>query len=557
MAETSTNKVVFGRRTFLKGSLAASALLALSACKKGDDKATSAGGKKGGTLRWYISNPKSIDPYNMQESEGTIVGYQLFDGLTNWDYDKSELVSLCAEKWEASKDATEFTFTLKKGIKFHNGDEVDSQSFKRGWERICNPKTDKTPSAISYHLALVEGYDDLVAGKSDKLPGLSCPDKYTFKVKLSAPYADFPIVCSHPALVPVPEVALKDFQTFFLAPIGNGPFKMDGKWVDGQHISLKRFDDYYGDKPLLDGIYFNIQKDLETAFREFEAGNLDYAAIPTARLKETIKKYGEAEKKGYAVSPKHQTITGDNTAIYYIFFNNKKAPFNDPELRRALSLAVNRQSICDKLFEGTRKPAGGVIPPAIAGYEQNSWKYSHYDRAEAEKILDAKYPKDANGKRNIKVSLTFNLDGGHKDIMESVMSDWKALGVDVTPDTKDWSTCLADYQAFKSEAGRLGWNADYPIIDNFVYPLFYSKSGDNLSGFNDPEIDKLINDARSIVDVKERIAAFQKINRKIGEAAPLIPIMFYKFGRVVSDKVKTLTMRPDGNVNMEKTELVG
>ena len=277
------------RRTFVKGGLAASAMAALAACGKkgGDTSAASGSAAEGGTLSYYINNPSAIDPYDLEEDQGMMVGYQLFDALTTYDFTKNELVGLAAESWDVNDAADEFTFHLVKGAKFHDGTTVTSKSFKQGWERILNPNTStEHASAIGYHLAMVDGYSELSAGEADELRGVTCPDDDTLVVKLSQPYADFPYVCMHPALSPVPDCALEDFDTFFFAPVGNGPFKMDGKWEDGQQINLVRFDDYsYGEKAKLDGVHFNIQKDVQTAYTEFQAGNLDVAQVPTTQLK--------------------------------------------------------------------------------------------------------------------------------------------------------------------------------------------------------------------------------------------------------------------------------
>lgn len=164
----------------------------------------------------------------------------------------------------------------------------------------------------------------------------------------------------HPALSPVPDCALEDFDTFFFAPVGNGPFKMDGKWEDGQQINLVRFDDYsYGEKAKLDGIHFNIQKDVQTAYTEFQAGNLDVAQVPTTQLKDAISQYGESED-GYTPPRAREVLTGDELSIYYLMLNVNDEQLKDKDLRHALSLAINRQAICDTVFEGTREPAGAA-----------------------------------------------------------------------------------------------------------------------------------------------------------------------------------------------------
>ena len=238
------------RRHFVGGALAASTLAVLAGCGQkggapaGGSGSAAAGGATGGTLRYYINNPVSIDPYNLMEDQGTQVGFQLFDSLTQFDFENEEIKPLACDSWDVNDDATEFTFHLKEGTKFHNGDTVVAADWKRGWERILNPDTNpESPSGIGYHLAMVDGYDAFIAGEAEELTGVTCPDDNTLVVKLAYAYADFPYVVSHPALAPVPAVALDDFQTFFRSPIGNSQVQ-DGRQLGGrpvhQHRPLRR-----------------------------------------------------------------------------------------------------------------------------------------------------------------------------------------------------------------------------------------------------------------------------------------------------------------------------
>lgn len=547
------------RRTFVKGGLAASAMAALAACGKkgGDTSAASGSAAEGGTLNYYINNPSAIDPYDLEEDQGMMVGYQLFDALTTYDFTKSELVGLAAESWDVNDAADEFTFHLVKGAKFHDGTTVTSKSFKQGWERILNPNTStEHASAIGYHLAMVDGYSELSAGEADELKGVTCPDDDTLVVKLSQPYADFPYVCMHPALSPVPDCALEDFDTFFFAPVGNGPFKMDGKWEDGQQINLVRFDDYsYGEKAKLDGIHFNIQKDVQTAYTEFQAGNLDVAQVPTTQLKDAISQYGESED-GYTATTGKEVLTGDELSIYYLMLNVNDEQLKDKDLRHALSLAINRQAICDTVFEGTREPAGGIVPPGIKGYVENEWADSRYDVDAAKKILDEKYPADANGKRNLSIALTYNLDGDHKAVMEMVMADWSALGIETSSNTAEWASILSNtYPNADFQVGRLGWIADYPIMDNFLYPLFVTGGDNNYGQYSNADVDKGLLEARAIASDDDRVAKYQEVDKLIAEDMPVIPLFYYKHQMVCSQRVKSLYMDPQKLCDMSTVEL--
>ena len=196
----TTNHMMMGRRAFVGGTLATGALAALAACGKKGGSDAGSGAAGGATINFYINNPVCIDPYNTQESEGTQVEFQLFDSLTTYDFEAKELKGLVADSWEANDDATQFTFHLKSGTKFHNGETVTSKSFKYGWERICNPETNPgSPSVISYHLSFVKGYDEMLDGSATELSGVTCPDDDTLVVELTSALADFPYVCSHPA----------------------------------------------------------------------------------------------------------------------------------------------------------------------------------------------------------------------------------------------------------------------------------------------------------------------------------------------------------------------
>ena len=153
-------------------------------------------------------------------------------------------------------------------------------------------------------------------------------------------------------------------------------------------------------------------------------------------------------------------------------------------------MAINRQAICDTLFHGSRTPADNIVPPGIDGYEEGAWQYSKYDVEAAKAILDEHYPADADGNRGLELTITSNQDGGHKEVMDSIISDLAAVGISCVADTPDWATVLDRYQKLDYQFGRLGWVADYPIMDNFLYPLFYTGNGDNRAGYSNPTVDE-------------------------------------------------------------------
>ncbi len=547
------------RRTFVQGGLAASALAALAACGKKNDAAGSAasggaaaGAAGGKVLKYFITNPVAIDPYNTQETQGTQVEHVLFDALTGFDWDKKEVVPKAAESWEPNADATEFTFHLVKGAKFHNGDPVDAASFKRGWERICDPNM-ATPSEIRYHLDPVVGAKEMGEGKAKEITGMEVVDDTTLKIKLVSPMAEFPYICAHPALAPVPQAALDDPAKFLVAPIGNGPFKMEGEWVSDQYINLVRFDDYYGQKAKIDGIYFSIQKDPSTAFREFEAGNLDFTDIPAGRINEMKSKYGESADT-YTSTPGKQVLTGLEAGVYWLTVNLEDEVMKDLTLRQAISLAVNRQNIVDTVFEGTRTPATSVFPPVIDDDPSNAWEFCRYDKEAAIKLLDSKYPADANGKRGIKITLSYNSGGDHENIMSCVQGDLEAVGIEVTQSSLEWGAYLQAMSDGTVQIGRMGWNADFPNMDNFIFPNFLTTSENNYSKYKNAKLDEGLVDARKTMDEGERKAKYRALNQLIAADLPVIPLMFYAHNNIASDRMASLYHDPQTKTDFAAAE---
>jgi len=406
--------------------------------------------QKGGTMSFYIGEPAYIDPYNGQETEGVQVIQAVFDSLTTFDdLDPTKVLPAAAESWEPNADATVWTFKLNPNGKFSDGTPVTANDFVYSWNRICNPNTVNTatgkpdPSIISYHLGFVQGFDDVASGKAETLSGIKAVDDLTFEVTLSQPFADFEYVVAHPSLAPVPQKFVEEGVPTGSAettiaygemPIGNGPFKLAEPWKHNQFIKVVANDNFAtGDAPYLDGVDFKIFKDPETAYTEFEAGTLDFTQIGEGKIKDAVAKYGEAPD-GYTVNPGEQVLLGPENATYYLIFNMKSKPFDNPDLRKAVSLAVNRQAICDTVFEGTRDPADNILPPKIAGYVKGAWVDSKYDPEAAKQALaDAGYPE---GKGLDTVTLSFNSGGGHEKITDSAerVSKYEEINTTVQAD---------------------------------------------------------------------------------------------------------------------------
>jgi len=534
------------KRVWLAVALAvllAMAAWALVAC--GDDESVGDGGSgeavKGGTLNVYIGDPSHIDPMLAFESEGIQVDHALFEALTQFNYKTSVVEPCVAESWEANDDATVFTFHLKKGTKFHNGREVVAADFKYQWERLSNPANE---SLYGYLLSMVKGFDEMQAEENPatELSGVKVIDDYTLEVTLAYSYAEFPYVVGFPDTAPVPkEEVEKDPAAFALMPVGNGPFKMAEPWAAGQYIKVVRFEDYSGTKPNIDGINFMIYADLNTAFLDFKAGTIDWTQIPTGQYKDTVATYGLSDD-GMTANPGKQVQNAPELGIYEIIMNNQDEVFKNADLRRAVSLAINRQAICDIAYEGIRKPASSIVPAGLPGYEENAWQYNHYDvEAAKEMLAKAGFP---NGKGLPALKLAFNSGAGHEQTMQLIQADLDKIGIKAEFDTSDGPTYWDKVDKGTYQIGRSGWSVDYPTIDNMIHPLFFSSAGQNFSKYNNPAVDEGILAARKIVDDDERLKAAQAVVKMIGDDSPEIAICTYAHSRVTSARVHNLVYSP-------------
>lgn len=534
------------RRRFLEGGITVASAAALTSVLSGCMKkaADNVSAEENAELDYFIANPSCIDPYNSGDVYGNMVARQIFDPLLEYDFQEKKLVPIAAESLPTIEECgRRFIYKLKKDRTFHNGEPVNAASFVRSWTRMVNPKTGESPSAVAYYLKLVKGYDALVAGHTANFAGLSAPDDYTFIVELTAPFQDFPMITTLMCTAPVPEVALQDFRSFYQKPIGNGAYEMDEPWQDGEYVRVKAFEGYKGAKPNIKRINFAIFQDAETAFRDFQAGDIDVCDIPTAQVREAEAIYGTSQD-GYVIKPGHQVVLGDQPSVYYLSLNLSNKALSDVNVRRGLSLAIDREAIVNTLFEGNRTPAGNLCPPGVEGYLEDQWPYSHFDREEAEKLLDLKHPRDANGMRDLSFEIVYNQDGYNKEVMEALQTQFKEVGVSLTLVQKEWAAFVSSVRSADFEISRNGWIAEYPSIDNILYSLCYTGNTDNLPHYSNPKVDANITKARSLPNEATRLALYEETNRLVGEDVPYIPIFFYKLSKVGSARIKYAYISP-------------
>ncbi|MDI3480924.1 MAG: peptide/nickel transport system substrate-binding protein [Tepidanaerobacteraceae bacterium] len=501
-----------------------------------------------------MANPRNLDPVFATDTSSSRIIYQIFETLVDYDKD-GNVQPLLAESWDVSPDKKTYTFHLRKGVHFHKtvagepttngGREVTADDWVWTFNYILNPDTN---SPRAYFLDMIKGYKDYQDKKTDHIAGISKVDDYTLKIEIDYPFAPFlsVLACNTFSVLPREDVEKYGKEQFNFHPVGTGPFKFE-KWIQDDKIVLSRNDNYWQkDKngnqlPYLDGLEFRVITDLAMEWTEFELGNVD-------QIEEVADPYyAEAKaKKGFQETAE--------PATYFYCFNLQKPPFKDNKaLRQAFNYAIDRKALIDIVRNGRALPATGVLPPGIMGYDENIQPKYTYDLEKAKALL-----KEAGYPDGIKVELVYNTSDTHKSIAEALQAQLKNAGIDVSLKNIDWSALLDAADKMEIPFFRMGWTADYPDPDNFLYVLLNSANigaRGNYSGFNNKKFDELTNQARIEIDQAKRTELYKQAEAIAREEAPWLFIYHYTDHMLVQDYVKNAVKPFMGEYTMKYTQV--
>ena len=480
-------------------------------------------------------DPEHIDPALATTVQSAQPGHLLWDGLTETDYRTGELKPMVAERWESNDDATVWTFTLRPGITFSNGDPVLPSDFKYGWERVV---TRSMASSLSYHLtenARIKGAKEMLEGDGTELTGVRADDaNLTLTVELEAPLGILPTVMSHLVFSPMNRRTVSQVadQTAYEQDvmIGNGPYRMAERWEHGRSITLVRNDTYWGglngDKAYLDRIEFRISRDVNAAYMEFESGQGQTAYIPAGR--------GADARARYGGNISDRPLLG----VYYWAFNMRDPVVGGPEnakLRQAIALAIDRRAIVETVYSGTRRVATGFTPPGIPGYREGLSDFPERDMTRARQLLEEWERQTGKRAASLEpIDVNFSAGGGHELVATLIQANLSDLGIEATPDSRDSTTYFSQMRRGEGQFLRAGWFWDYVAYDNGLFPVFDSGAigGDNLALYQNPRFDAAIDDARRHRDAAA-IPIYQGAEEIVlNEDAAVVPLNWYT-GQIV------------------------
>jgi oligopeptide transport system substrate-binding protein len=527
------------------------AALLLGACgsssSSGSSSPSSAGTPKpGGTYVYPIgADPLSIEPLNLQEADAAQITHQVFQGLYVLQVQPNGTTTAVpdlAEKTVMSSDAKTFTFTIKKGVMFAApvNREVTAQDFIDSWNYVLDPANKSVLS--SYLFQNLAGLDPKTgyAYANKPLSSLKLIDKYTFQVTLKSPFSQFPVTLVNDVakVFPVDYAKKVGLKAFAEKPVGTGPYMVQS-WSHNKQVTLVKNADYWNKTTSgnsataghVDEIDFPIYHDISTEYLAFQKGAVDFSAVPPgswiAAQNLANVKNGTWTAKAYA-----------NTGVYFYGVSYNKPMLggsaNQP-IRAALNLAADRQAISQVINQGVSIPSDEIVPVTIPGYKAGLNPYATNPsaaQAELDKFTGT-LPKN--------IPIWFNSGAGHDKIAQALIAGWQKAMPSLTfklngIETNAYWTALNENKP--PALFRMGWVADYPSIDNFIY-LFTTKGGSygSYTWYSNKQVDALFNQARAAQDVNQSYNLYNEAQKLILQDAPSIPLYTYRDARLTNNRI--------------------
>ena len=479
-------------------------------------------------------DPETFDPALNSAVDGGNMILHAFEGLLTLD-ENGQLKEGQTESWETSEDGLTWTFHLRDGLKWSDGTDLTAKDFVYSWQRVCDPNV-AAPYAETV-LGMVKGYDEAIAGDITKLD-VQAPDEKTVVVNLAHPCSYFGELAAFATLNPVQQATVEAngdaWATSADTYISNGPFMMT-EWVPGSHITFSKNPNYWNAEAIkLDKLEFELIEDSNAAYSAYTSGEVDMIKdVPTEEIPSL------QGNDDFHVEP----IIG----TYYVSLNLQKEYFQDARVRKALSLAIDRNYVANTLMQGTYSPASSIVGPGWLDTDGSSFAENanggtpyidndNFDAnlEEAKKLLEeAGYP---NGEGFPQIEYTTNDAGYHKVVAEYLQQAWAAIGIDLKVNIVEWASFTPMRRNGEFDIARNGWVGDYTDPSN-ILELFCTTNGNNDGKYTNADFDAAIEDSRVTTDATTRSADLHKAEDLLMEDAGCIPIAYYNDFWLQSSKI--------------------
>ena len=464
------------------------------------------------------SEPSSLDPHKVESDVENNIISDLFEGLVSVS-PTGEIEPRLAEKWE-NKDNTVWTFHLRPGVTWSDGTAITAQDIVWSWQRLVSPLTASPYASYPGNMHIVNGAEIAQGKKAPETLGVKALDDATFEVTLTQPNAAFLAMLAHPSLVPLDKVLISRYGDKWTKPehmVTSGPYKLS-QWVVNERIVAERNPRYWDNAHTVINKVTYLPISSETAdVNRYKAGEIDIVyTVPINQFAQLKKTMGD------------QLDVSPQLATYYYEFNTTRPPFNDPRVRRALNMALDKDIIAEKVLGQGQRPAWLISQPDIGGVKLHNPEYASWPRekriAEAKKLLsEAGY----NETHPLVFNLLYNTSESHQRIAIAASSMWKKnLGVEAKLQNQEWKTMLDAMHTHNFDAVRYAWIADYDDAATFLNN-FRTGDSENTSQYSNPAYDEALRNAAKASDTTARGKFYQQAEDLLGQDVPAIPVYHY------------------------------
>ena len=492
---------------------------------------TSAWAAPAGTYRrGNDADPETLDPHRSSTVAEARILRDLYDGLLIYD-NRGAIIPGAAESWRVSDDALTYTFTLRDGGRWSSGEPVEAEAFVYSLRRILAPETAAKYAEVLFPIR------NAAAVNRGAMPamalGVAAPDPRTVTIALEAPTPYILELLTHQTALPVHRPSIERFGDGFTRPgnlVSNGPYALADS-VPNDRIVLARNPHFHAAAEVtIPSVAFVPTPDLSSAVRRYDAGELDSLAdLPGDQMASLRRRFGD------------QVVLGPSLGLYALAVNTRKAPFDDVRVRRALSLALDREYLAEALWGGTMTPAYSLCPPGLDNYrtppETDGRKTLPIDNEETARRLlaEAGYGPD----RPLRVEYRFNTSDNNRNTAVAVAEMWRGLGIEtrfVYTDAKTHFAYLRDGGDF--DVARMSWIADYSDPQNFLFLLATGNDGMNPGHWSDPEYDGLLARAAAERDLATRADLLHRAESIAVRDLPWIPVMHTRSKALISPRLQ-------------------
>jgi oligopeptide transport system substrate-binding protein len=530
--------------TRVKWAVGVTAIALAAAACGGGSGGGSGSGSGGGVVRASWGDPQNpLEPANTNEVQGGKVLDMVFRGLKKYNPKTAAAENMVAQSITTT-DAQNFDIKIKPGWTFSNGEPVNADSFINAWNYAALLKNAQlNASFFSY----IDGYDKVHPSASGAKPtatalsGLTKVGDLEFKVRLGQKFSLFPDTLGYSAFYPLPKAFFSDHSAWLAKPIGDGPYEISS-YTKGSGMNLVKWDGYKGpDAAVNKGVNLRVYTDNNTAYTDLQAGNLDLVDdIPVSQLRNVKADLGDR----YINEP-----AGIIQTIAFPLYNPRWSAANSAKIRQGLSMAINREQITKQIFHDTRTPATDWTSPVLGdagGYKSGlCGTECTYDPAKAKQTI-----QQAGGLPGGSITISYNADtGSHKEWVDAICNSINnALGNDRACVGAPVGT-FADFRnkiTNKQENNpfRAGWQMDYPLIQDFLQPQYFTGASSNDSHYSNPQFDKLVNQANAETSASAAVARYQDAEKLLVTDMPAIPLWYQNGSAGYSSNISNVALNP-------------